>query len=448
MKEIVEFLNNVLADLKINSINNVTVEQARNIVKNLNEFLYTNYEGIGKTFELDEDREYLSEYHKFWEQNCDRILSPKINVKKCEEVADVFHDIYLNNKNAFYSLYSKEGLSDEAVCKIRFYTASQDFNGSRIFSEYAKIYKEDSTIFDKEYINQDPEGFVKDLGVSNLSQTDKRVQYAKKSAEMLIQFGCEPYGLLQKCGNDLIEVKSQLIKNQGMGFGNKKADMFIRDMVVLKIWKNYKNFEQLDVASDRNTMKVAFRTGILQTEIPLVSSFLDIFSYQYSLIDVWSAKAWREVWNIWNKKYPNECIEGPSLIDYLVYRIIGVEFCNERLAVFRGEECGHKFKWHSSKNRKCQVCAKNKIYSKAKLIEKVLPCQDPDGNIYIENNKYINGDEAVLQGYKTCPLKSVCNPTDEKFIKYNGPKSISILGQTGWNRAYVRRNEGGGGLMS
>lgn len=301
MKEIVEFLNNVLADLKINSINNVTVEQERNIVKNLNEFLYTNYEGIGKTFELDEDREYLSEYHKFWEQNCDRILSPKINVKKCEEVADVFHDIYLNNKNAFYSLYSKEGLSDEAVCKIRFYTASQDFNGSRIFSEYAKIYKEDSTIFDKEYINQDPEGFVKDLGDSNLSQTDKGVQYAKKSAEMLIQFGCEPYGLLQKCGNDLIEVKSQLIKNQGMGFGNKKADMFIRDMVVLKIWKNYKNFEQLDVASDRNTMKVAFRTGILQTEIPLVSSFLDIFSYQCSLIDVWSAKAWREVWNIWNK---------------------------------------------------------------------------------------------------------------------------------------------------
>ena len=448
MKEIKDFLNNVLMDLEIENIENVTIEQARNIIKNLNEFLYTNYEGIGKTFELDEEREYISEYHKFWEKNCDKILNPNINLKKCEEVADVFHNIYLKNKSAFYSLYSKEDLSDEAVCKIRFYTASQDFNGSRIFSDYATIYKDDATIFDKEYINQDPEGFIKDLKFSNLSQTDKRIQYAKKSAEMLLQYKCEPYELLEKFNGDLIKLKLQLIKNQGMGFGNKKADMFIRDMVVLKIWKKYKNFEQLDVASDRNTMKVALRTGILETEIPLVSSFLDIFSYQYSLIDEWSAKAWREVWNIWNKKYPNECIEGPCLIDYLVYRIIGVEFCNEKLAVFKGEECDHTFKWHSSKNKKCQVCANNKIYSKARLIEKVLPCQDLDGNIYIENNKYVNGSEAVLQGFKTCPLKPVCNPTNKDFVRFNGPKSISILGQTGWDRAYVRKNEGGGGLMS
>ena len=155
MKEIINFLNSVLEDLKISSISDVTIEQARNVVKNLNDFLYTNYEGIGKTFELDEEREYLSEYHKFWEQNCEKILNPTINIKKCELVADVFHDIYLNNKNAFYSLYSKEGLNDEDVCKIRFYTASQDFNGSRIFSDYAKIYKEDATIFDKEYKTKD-----------------------------------------------------------------------------------------------------------------------------------------------------------------------------------------------------------------------------------------------------------------------------------------------------
>ena len=35
------------------------------------------------------------------------------------------------------------------------------------------------------------------------------------------------------------------------------------------------NFDKIDVASDINTMKVAFRTRILKTEIPLVSSFLD-----------------------------------------------------------------------------------------------------------------------------------------------------------------------------
>ena len=28
------------------------------------------------------------------------------------------------------------------------------------------------------------------------------------------------------------------------------------------------------------------------------------------------------------------------------------------------------------------------------------------------------------------------------------PKSISIMGQTGWNSAYTRQDEGGGGLMA
>lgn len=45
--------------------------------------------------------------------------------------------------------------------------------------------------------------------------------------------------------------------------------------------------------------------------------------------------------------------------------------------------------------------------SKARLIEKVLPCQDLEGHIYIENNKYVSGCEAVLQGFKTCPWKNI-----------------------------------------
>jgi hypothetical protein len=34
------------------------------------------------------------------------------------------------------------------------------------------------------------------------------------------------------------------------------------------------------------------------------------------------------------------------------------------------------------------------------------------------------------------------------FKKLNPPKSISILGQTGWESAKTKRDEGGGGLMS
>ncbi len=191
-------------------------------------------------------------------------------------------------------------------------------------------------------------------------------------------------------------------------------------------------------------MKVALRTGILQTEIPLVSSFLDIFSYQYGLIDSWTRKAWRKVWEIWKNEYPNECVEGPALMDYFIYSIIGKEFCKEKIAVFKGIDCGHEFKWYSTKIQKCKICDKKNI----RLVKKVLPCQDSDGALYIENNKYVSGDKAVLQGYKSCPFRDVCNPTNEKFIKYNGPNSISLYGKTGWGKAYIRKNEGGGGLRS
>lgn len=68
MEEIISFLNGFLTDLNIKNIDSITIEEGRNIVKNLNEFLYTNYDGIGKTFELDSERDYISDYHKFWEK--------------------------------------------------------------------------------------------------------------------------------------------------------------------------------------------------------------------------------------------------------------------------------------------------------------------------------------------------------------------------------------------
>ena len=73
---------------------------------------------------------------------------------------------------------------------------------------------------------------------------------------------------------------------------------------------------------------------------------------------------------------------------------------------------------------------------------------DDDGNIAIEINPYVMGQNALLHGIKTCPFTVVCNPKDSSFVKLNPPKSISILGQTGWNSARTRKGEGGGGLMS
>jgi len=131
-------------------------------------------------------------------------------------------------------------------------------------------------------------------------------------------------------------------------------------------------------------------------------------------------------------------------MDFFVYRIIGKEFCKESLCVFQCETGEHEFKWHSGRNKTCQIC-KNK---KAFVIRKILPCTDVDGNIAISKNEFIVGHNAVLQGITECPFASVCEPQSSNFNKLNPPKSISILGQTGWESARAKKNEGGGGLMS
>ncbi len=161
-------------------------------------------------------------------------------------------------------------------------------------------------------------------------------------------------------------------------------------------------------------------------------------------MDEMSAKAWRRVWEFWNKDYPETCIESPCLIDYLVYRIIGKDFCNEKLNIYKCESGEHQFKWHTGRNKKCQVCKEHNAY----VISKVLPCTDKNGYIVIERSEYVGGTNPLLKGIKECPFVAVCNPKDVSFRKLNPPKSISILGQTGWESAGTLSGEGGGGLMS
>ncbi len=179
-----------------------------------------------------------------------------------------------------------------------------------------------------------------------------------------------------------------------------------------------------------------------------LSSLLDIFCYQYSLIDDYNSKAWKTVWDIWFEKHPDKCIESPILMDYLIYRVIGREFCRESLIIFECETKKHQFKWHSSRNKTCQICYADGIKSQAKAIKKMLPCMDEHGDICIEKSQFVSGTDALLPGLKVCPFVNVCDPRDKDFIKLNPPKSISILGQTGWESAKTRRYEGGGGLMS
>lgn len=358
MQEFVTFCNSIKE--LIESYPQMNIGGARKIVNAINEYLYTTYEQIGTIEKLGTTFEYFSDFHKFWHNHHEEILGCTIDDENCEKVADSLHSVYLaTNGNAFKSVWDTCGLTNEQVCCIRFLTANQDFRGSRNFSDLVRIFENDSSIFDEKNIKEEPIDFLKAIDVGGLSQNDKRINYAKKISEFLLRHNCSPYEIIDKYNRDVFALRNAMIACNA-GYGNKKADMFVRDMVVLGIWTNVTGFENINVASDINTIKVALRTGIIKTEIPLVSSFLDIFCYQYSYIDDMNAKAWRRVWEIWNNKYKNDQITSPCLLDYFVYNVVGRQFCKESLSIFQGDNCGHIFRWHSGQNMSSMSCSRYK----------------------------------------------------------------------------------------
>lgn len=448
MNSLDEFFKGLISIVKLElNSKNLNITEQQQIISKINEYLFTNYVGIGTTHILDSDFEYFSEFHKYWEKNHRKILNPQIDDYQCDILADVLHNIYLKyGKTPFSELYDTLGLNKSEICRVRYFTANQEFRGTRNFEDFARIYQRDPAIFDTNYIYRNPEEFLSHLRLGTLSQSDKRIKYAKISAELLIENRIEPIELLELSENDFLILKKKLTNTQGSGYGKKKTDMFLRDMRLLDVWSEGRNFDKIDVASDINTIKVALRSSILKTDILLLSSFLDIFCYQYGLIDEMNAKAWRQVWEIWNNKYPEECIESPCLMDYLIYRLIGKEICKEKLCLFKCDEVGHEFFWHSSRNRSCQICYEEiKERRPASLIFKDLPCKHLEGTIFFEKNKQV---AKFLPGITQCPFIIACKPNLPEFRKLNPPKSISILGRTGWQTAKTRRDEGGGGLMA
>lgn len=420
------------------------ISGAREIVRLINDFLYTTHDGIGTIETLGQTFNYFSEFHKFWHKNYSEILDCKINTENCEKVADALHNIFIiTNGKAFTEIWDKCSLSDEDVCRVRLFTANQDFRGSLEFAALAKKFKVDPTIFDEDNIIADPDGFIADIGLAKKSQSEKRTDFASAIATFIKRHDCAPIEIINAYNNNVSQFREALV-GCNAGFGYKKADMFIRDMVVHGIWNKVERFDEIDVASDVNTMKVALRTGILTTAIPLLSSFLDIFCYQYEYIEQQNALAWRRVWEIWKEKFPLESLKSPSLLDFFVYKVVGKDFCRENLAIFQCDEYGHTFKWHSGKNRTCQIChSSGRKRVKAHLIAKVCPCNDPEGDIYIKQTEFAKS-LPLGTNFKECPFFTICS----KYKNLMPPKSISIKGATGWETAYTKTGDGGGGLMA
>jgi hypothetical protein len=261
--------------------NSDEIALAQQVLRYLNEYFFQTYDGIGTTTYNDKQHEYFSDFHKFWESHHSEIIKATINREQAIKAAHAINEASIRYHEGISSLPpDTHGLSPSAIAQVRFFTANQDFRipPQKQFEKYL----DDHSQFDAEAISKDPEEFVKMLGAGKLSQNDKRINFAKKAAEFVLTRNITPFGIASSYDDDASQIRESFLEDVGMGYGRKKTDMFIRDMFVWGVWPNLINMDAIDVASDRNTMKLALRTQILTTDIPLLSSFLDIFGYQYS----------------------------------------------------------------------------------------------------------------------------------------------------------------------
>lgn len=401
MSEFINFLEKLMNYCNINFDSCIfksldEYEVAANILNEINRFLYQKKTNLPS--------EYISEFHKYWAENHKKVLSPKINPNgECLAVAKVFENIYMNN--VIKVQLDTLDLNKEEIANIRFFTAIQDFNiDVHARSNPFEFYKRHPDCFKPNKIRDNDllvDEFLNFLGAQ--SQRDKRKPWMLNSARLLIEkYSSSAYNINDAHNGDVLEIIKALTTEEKYGFSNKKAHMFLRDMADLGVWKYRRNIEQLDVMSDKNTMRVALRTGILQFRIPLLASFLDIFCYQYSMVDRLNREAWRRVWKEWKNISNNHRPSTPASIDYLVFRL-GKISCRPRKRFCPPEES-----------------------IKQKKLESLIP---QDRLIFSVN------------GY--CIFSSICK-LERKIL--NAPNSISIEGRTGWKSG--KTNEGGGGGIS
>ncbi len=379
--------------------NEKTVKMIAEFLKEINRFFYCKSEDLSnlkcKTGYGEE--EYFSEFHKFWEENHKVILGLKIDNEKCKKVANVLELYYRPFSPS--SVLSVQNLTREHIADIRLFTTIQDF-GFGLKVDYYKLAHRKPYLFNAKQLLKE-ESYIgellTELGVADY-QRDKRMEWIKRCAKMLIEkFNGTAFNIGYYFDFDAVKIRNFLV-NANIGISDKKADMFLRDMQEFKVW-DLKRFEEISVPSDMNTMRIALRTGIVRTRVPLLSSFMDIFCYQYGAVDNITAEAWRRVWNIWRKLPNNHAVSSPAYIDYLIYNMGR-----------RGGCCRPKI-------RRCEIrCSERQ---QKRCILKQLVLTECDG---------------------WCIFKDVCEKEDRLL---NPPKSISIYGRYGWTTAY---SDKGGGL--
>ncbi|MFC1948440.1 hypothetical protein ACFLXY_11045 [Chloroflexota bacterium] len=333
MEEFLNFLKDLIQALGI-SVSESDIREESKVagvfLDKLNRYLYQQDDTLNK--------EYISRFHKFWETEHPQILNITVDDKQCLRVAGVFELIYANpDKYLQYQIkppINREGISDRDVANVRFFTAIQDFKinihkgGRNPFKQFI----ENPEWFTASHVMRNPsiiDNFLRYLEAAG-SQGDKRYKWMLAAAEFLIEeHQGDAYNICSTYNKDAFAIREALASRGYLGYSYKKADMFLRDMSDWGIW-SYLESSKLDVASDVNTMRVALRSGVIKTRFPLLASYLDVYCYQYGLVDNKSSEAWRRTWELWDTLPDNHRPLAPANMDYLLYQSIGKTVCRPK----------------------------------------------------------------------------------------------------------------------
>jgi len=397
-KQFLSRLKEILDNTKLSDI-----ERFRLLMSEWNRYFYTIIQDPSKEICHSGygDTNYFSQFHRFWEVNHGLILGlTDINRVIANAIACQLEKYY--NPFSPREVFDTHNLSKEDIVRTRIFTTIHDF-GFGFTINYFQLAKNNPDLFDPKKMLENPSLIFKlaeELGVSDY-QPDKRLEWCKRCADWLImKYEGDAFKIGEKNEYDAEKIKKEMM-DLDIGLGNKKIDMFLRDMVSYKVW-DLKNFDKISVASDINTMRVALRTDLVHTEIPLISSFMDVFCYQYTTIDKKTQDGWNTVWEEWGKIPGNHCTNSPAQIDFLIYKM--------------GQNCC------KTNQRACEV-----------------QCNEKKQKSCIVNQKAL---KIRCDGW--CIFKEICKKGRRKM---NPPKSISIFGRYSWTSA--TSTEGGGlGLRS
>ena len=412
------------------------LERFGDLLWDLNRFLYLHT--------ADLEAKWISPFHKVWAEFAPRILRLEIDEDQCLKVAQDFERLHAANGGRFRAPQERTvGLSKEQIANVRFITAAQDWKLKQKANPY-EIAVEHPDWFQANRIAADPEASIaKVLAAVGVKpdQATKRVDYARNGAEFLVKhYGGSAYNLGPKHDFDAARIREALVEPEDpdflehIGFSYKKADMFIRDMYDFEVWPLHR-IEALDVPPDINTMRAALRTGVLRGSHPLLTSYLDIYSYQYSLVTDLTSCAWRRVWERWSELPGNHRVEGPAFCDFLLYEILARECVG--LA--------------PTKEIRCRNCGSSTLVK-----SRVRTCPECGStDTWATRGRGSPGEfqNLLRRGCDFCAPREASPCVFEGIITFDKwplspPKSISRIGGTGWDDGFASDDEGGGGITS